>query len=233
MTESNKQTAAVIVAAGSSLRMGAEVSKQFLEVKGVPVLARTLQAFEKCAVINEIVIVTKAEEISSVRALAQDYGIKKLTDVIAGGDTRAASAKNGFARISADAAYVAVHDGARCLITPAEIEQVCRVAYRFEAASAAVAVTDTVKRASADGFVEETLDRRYVYLAATPQVFSTELYRAALATENLEATDDNQLIESLPHPIKLVECSKENIKITYPEDIPLAEFFLDRREGAR
>ena len=231
MTESKKCTAAIIVAAGSSHRMGESVSKQFLEVKGVPVLVRTLQSFEACPEISRIVVVTKESFIPAVLEMAEVYGIQKLTAVVAGGDTRAASARCGFEAIGNDVTHVAIHDGARCLITPKEIAAVCLSAYRHGAATAAIPVTDTVKLATKDGVIATTLDRRRIHLAATPQIFDTELYRKALATGNTEATDDNQLVEALPHPVKLVECSRENIKITFPEDIPLAEFYLSRREG--
>ena len=231
MGESNMRTAAVIVAAGSSLRMGAEVSKQFLEVKGIPVLARTLLAFDQCAAISEIVVVAKAEAVPSVEALCRTYGIRKLNAVVAGGSTRAASAKLGFEAISKSATHVAIHDGARCLITPEDIAKVCHAAWECGAATAAVSVTDTVKLATEDGYIAQTADRRLVYLAATPQIFSAELYRRALAAGNTEATDDNQLIEALPHPVKLIACGRDNMKITFPEDVPLAEFYLERREG--
>lgn len=228
-------TAAVIVAAGSSLRMGDGVKKQFLKVNGIPVLARTMQSFEECRLIGEIIVVAKEEDLLYVSDLAAEYHIRKLTAVVAGGDTRAASARCGFERISARAKYVAIHDGARCLVTPAEIEKVCRAAFRYKAASAATRVSDTVKLATRTAFVDSTLDRNHIYLAATPQIFSANLYRAALTNEAATAnlTDDNQLMELLPHRVKLVECSKENIKITYPEDVSLAEFYLDRREGLR
>lgn len=230
MNENKKRTAAVIVAAGSSLRMGSGIKKQFLKVNGIPVLTRTLQSFESCRLIDEIVVVAKEEDILCVNELAAEYQISKLSAVVAGGKTRAASARCGFEQISTCAGYVAVHDGARCLVTPEEIERVCLAAYEQKAATAAVPVTDTVKRVDANGFVSETLDRRNIFLAATPQIFSVELYRRALEAENTDFTDDNQLIELLPHPVKIVECSRDNIKITYPEDVSLAEFILNRRE---
>lgn len=225
------KTAAIIVAAGSSTRMGAEVSKQFLEVSGLPVLARTLLAFEKADVIDEIIVVARGCDLALVADLAQKHGITKLAAVVAGGDTRANSVKNGFLHVHHTAKFVAIHDGARCLVTPDMIDRVCRAAYRHKAATAAYPVIDTVKTATNRGFVAKTIDRRTVFLATTPQVFSANLYRAALETvKSAELlTDDNQLIERLPHPIKLVDCGKENIKITEPGDIPLAEFILEQR----
>lgn len=229
------KTAAIIVAAGNSVRMGGTVSKQFLELDGIPVLARTLLAFERSSLIDEIVVVARAGELSDVSALAEKWQISKLAAVVAGGRTRALSVKNGFLHVHHATKFVAIHDGARCLVTPEMIERVCRAAYRTRAATAAAAVTDTVKTVTNRMFVAKTVDRKNVYLATTPQVFSANLYRAALETVGgIELlTDDNQLIEKLPYPVKVVDCGKDNIKITEPRDIRLAEFILKEREGAQ
>ena len=226
------KTAAIVVAAGSSTRMGGTVSKQFLELGGVSVLARTLLAFENTDVINEIVVVARSTDLAAVATLCEKHGIGKLAAVVAGGNTRAESVKNGFLHVHHTAKFVAIHDGARCLVTPDMIDRVCRAAYRHKAATATYPVTDTVKIATNRGFVAKTVDRNTVFLATTPQVFSANLYRAALETvKGAELlTDDNQLIERLPHPIKLVDCGRENVKITEPGDIPLAEFILEQRE---
>lgn len=232
--KSKQRTTAIIVAAGNSTRMGGALSKQFLSICGTPVLVRTLLAFEGADTIKDIIVVTKPQMIAEVLLFAEEYGITKLTAVIPGGATRALSVKNGFATIDPATKYVAIHDGARCLVTPDMIDQVCRAAYRYRAASAVAPVNDTVKTAKG-GFVAGTIDRNSVFLATTPQVFSANLYRAALETvQNADQlTDDNQLIEQLPHPIKLVDCGKENIKITTPDDVDLAEFLLKKREGSK
>ncbi|MBQ3057081.1 MAG: 2-C-methyl-D-erythritol 4-phosphate cytidylyltransferase [Clostridia bacterium] len=227
------KTSAIIVAAGNSTRMSSTVSKQFLEVAGIPVLARTLLAFENTKEIDEIIVVARQSELALVGEIAARWHISKLAAVVAGGDTRAASVKNGFLHVHHAAKFVAIHDGARCLVTPQMIEKVCRVAYRHRAATAACSVSDTVKTATKRGFIAKTVDRSTVYLATTPQIFSTNLYRAALETvKGAELlTDDNQLIERLPYPVKLVDCGKDNIKITEPRDMRLAEFILKEREG--
>lgn len=229
------KTSAIIVAAGNSVRMGGTVSKQFLELDGIPVLARTLLAFERSPLIDEIVVVARAGELSDVSALAEKWQISKLAAVVAGGRTRALSVKNGFLHVHHATKFVAIHDGARCLVTPEMIERVCRAAYRTRAATAAASVTDTVKTVTNRMFVAKTVDRKSVYLATTPQVFSANLYRAALETvKGIELlTDDNQLIEKLPYPVKVVDCGKDNIKITEPRDVRLAEFILKEREGAQ
>ena len=225
-------TSAIIVAAGKSTRMGSKGSKNLLLVAGKPVLAHTLLSFQNTPDISEIVVVARAEDIGAVRELAAAHGITKLSAVTPGGASRAESVKLGFDRIDPKAKYVAIHDGARCLITPDEITKVTRAAYRHRAATAATPVVDTVKLATKSGFVESTADRDRVMLAQTPQVFHTDLYRAALATvKSIELlTDDNQLIERIGHPVKLVRLGKTNLKITHPEDVAWAEFIIRQRE---
>ena len=162
--------------------------------------------------------------------MASTHSITKLTKLVQGGETRAESVKNGFSAIDKKAKYVAIHDGARCLITPEMIRKVLRAAYRNKAASAATSVSDTVKLSDKRHMISQTLDRDLIYLAQTPQVFHADLYRAALAKCNPEGcTDDNQLMEQLGVAVKLVDCGKENIKITRPEDIRFAELLLAAR----
>ncbi len=228
------RTAAVIVSAGNSTRMGSTVSKQFLTLDGIPVLARTLQAFQECRYIDEIVVVAKAEDAPRVWALAKEYGIAKLSTVTKGGDTRAASVRRGFRKIHPKTKFVAIHDGARCLITPEQVGKVCRAAYRHRAATAATAVTDTVKTVNKRGYITATVDRSTVYLVQTPQVFHADLYRAALMhVQDDSLTDDNQLMEKIKHPVKVVDFGKDNIKITTPDDLPRAEFILAQREVSK
>ena len=127
--------------------------------------------------------------------------------------------------------FVAIHDGARCLITPEQIRKVCRAAYRHRAATAACPVTDTVKLANRRGFIDKTLDRDKIFLAQTPQVFHADLYRAALANVKDDSlTDDNQLMEKVRHPVRLVDTGKDNLKITTPDDVARATFILAQRE---
>ena len=228
------RTAAIVVSAGNSTRMGGTVSKQFLEVGGMPVLARTLLAMENCRYITEIVVVARREDIETVWQLAKHYGIGKLSAVTAGGDTRAASVCRGFRKIHPKTKFVAIHDGARCLITPEQVGKVCRAAYRHRAATAATAVTDTVKTVNKRGYITDTVDRRRVLLVQTPQVFHADLYRAALANvQDDSLTDDNQLMERIKHPIKPVSVGGDNIKITTPEDLPRAEWILSKREATQ
>lgn len=224
-------TSAIIVCAGNSTRMGGNTSKQLLKVNGKPVLAHTLLAFENAKCIDEIVLVARAEDMASIWTLVEQYGITKVREVTKGGDTRAASVRRGFRVIDAKSRFVAIHDGARCLITPEQIKRVCRAAYRLRAATAACPVTDTVKVANKHVCIEKTLDRDKIFLVQTPQVFHADLYRAALANVNDDSlTDDNQLMERIKHPVKLINTGKDNIKITTPDDIARAEFILAQRE---
>ena len=229
-TDMAPATSAVIVAAGSSTRMGKGVSKQLLKLSGVPVLARTLHAFSASGYIDEIIVVSRAEDMQEITLLLTKYGIKKPVRLVVGGATRAESVKRGVAAIRKKAKFVAIHDGARCLVTPQMIKKVLRAAYMHRAATAACTVTDTVKIATKRGFIERTENRDRVWLAQTPQVFDVNLYRAALAhVKDDELTDDNQLIENVGVPVKLVDTGTENIKITHPEDVERAEMILERR----
>lgn len=231
--EKHKRTSAVIVAAGDSTRM-LGTDKIFAEIKGMPVLARTVSVFESSSFIDEIVIVTKKEQIYNVISLCEKYHFEKVTAVVPGGATRQDSVWNGFYRIDDKSDFVVIHDGARCLVTERIIEDVCREAYIHNASTAANRSTDTVKISNRSSFVSETQNRDNVWLVQTPQAFNTSLYRAAayIAKESgTVATDDCSLVEKIDFKaIKLCECGKENIKITKKEDLVYAELILDARE---
>lgn len=226
-------TSAIIAAAGLSERFGGDVTKQMTEICGIPVLIHTLKAFEKSDCIHEIVIVAKLNEISSWERLCREHGINKVSKIVQGGFTRQESVLCGLDAVDPKSKFVAISDGARCLITTDMINSVCRSAYKYKAATAAHRSTDTVKIADKKGFIESTADRDTVWLAQTPQVFKTKLYRAAAYTalkKGFTATDDNSLVESIGHPIRLVECGAQNIKITTREDIAVAEGVLSDRD---
>ncbi len=230
------RTAAVILAAGMGSRMQSEdgTTKQLMLLHGKPVLAHTLHAFADCPYIDDIVVVTRREEADRVRTLIDDEKIGKMYAVVVGGDTRQESAKNGFDALAPDVGYVAVHDAARCMVTPDMIADVVSEAYETKAASAACRVTDTVKKAGGDGIVLETPDRNMLWFAQTPQVFYADLYRAAVYMadkEHFSATDDNMLVEHIGHRVKLVDCGKDNFKITEKADLIMAEVILRLRES--
>jgi len=224
-------TSAVIVAAGSSTRMEGG-SKQMMMLAGMPVIAHTLRAFESAPCIHEIIVVAKKSEISIYDELKSQYGFKKIVSVIEGGTTRQESVRLGLDAVNPKSAFIAISDGARCLVTSEMITRVCRNAYLHGAATAATHATDTVKLGDKNAFVESTTDRKHTWLATTPQVFKINLYRAAAYTaleEKFEGTDDNSLVEHIEYPVKLVDCGRENIKITTPADIYLAEAILKYR----
>ena len=228
-----QKTAAIVLAAGASSRMGGEVPKQLMEICDKPVMIHSLLAFEKSDFISDIILVTPEGCEREYRMLAKAYGIGKLSAVVAGGDTRTKSAANGFKKLGADVKYVAIHDAARCLVTPEIIDRVCLAAVKYNAATAATRSTDTIKVSGKNKFVDHTEDRNHVWLAQTPQVFLCDLYRAASYIAEgacLNPTDDNALIENVNHKVRLVECGKYNMKITTPEDLVVAEAILKARE---
>ena len=230
-----KPTAAVILASGNSTRMGEGVSKQMLLLDGIPVIARTIMAFDSCECISEIIVVAKEEEFYLYQEFQKLYKFKKLVRLVSGGSTRQISAKNGFYAVSRGIEYVAIHDGARCLITPNQIENVCREAYKHGCATAATRAVDSVKITNGKNkFINSSANRDRIWLAQTPQIFKRETYELALMAaeeSGIEVTDDNSLVENLGASIKLVECGRANLKITAQSDVPIALAIIKSREG--
>ena len=225
----------IIVAAGSGRRMGDELknTKQLTSLCGIPVVIRSILQFEKCSFVDEIVVAAKEEEIGLYPQLLEQYGIKKVTKVVKGGDTRQKSVLEGFKVLSEKSEYVAIHDGARCLVTPEMIANVFSQSYVYGSAAAAEKSTDTVKKADGCTFIAETIDREYLWHAQTPQIFKTDIYRAAtyIAQQNgYKVTDDCMLAENIGYKIKLVDCGRENIKLTTPADFYIAKAILEMRE---
>lgn len=231
-TAQKNYTAAIILAAGSSTRMGGNTNKQFELLNGIPVLAHTLMAYQTCVLIREIVVVARPSDFEAIYQLRKTYGITKMKHIVSGGKTRQESAVHGMQKLSDEVRYVAIADGARCLTTPLQIAEVCLRAYRYKAASAGHAINDTVKRTTSLGMTVETVDRNNLWQAQTPQVFHAALYTAALHNakkDGLTVTDDNMIVEHLGYRVRMVECGVQNIKITTREDIPLAEAILKSR----
>lgn len=222
---------AVIVAAGNSTRMGG-VNKQKLRIDGVPVLIRTLRTFSESPWIDEIVVATREQDIPDLFAAVKAYEIRKVTDIVKGGATRQESVFAAIHRASLQSEFFAIHDGARPLVTQKIIELTVQKAFAENAAATGVRVKDTIKVVARDGRILETPDRTALWAVHTPQVFSRRLYlQAAAAVPNSTAfTDDCKLMESAGIPVFMVEGSYENIKITTPEDIALAEGILAGRK---
>ena len=223
--------AAVVVAGGSARRFGSD--KLMEDLAGLPVLIRSLLAFERCEAINAIVLAARADRVDEVRVLCAQYGVTKLTAVVPGGDTRAKSCLAGVMAAPPEAELIAIHDGARPLVTEEVILDALWTAYRHTAALPAIPVRDTVKEAE-DGIVTATPDRSHLWAAQTPQCFQADLIRAALqdaAANAPEVTDDCLAVERIGGRIHLSVGSEENIKITTPLDLKLARALLAERSG--
>lgn len=222
---------AVIVAAGSGKRFGAEKPKQFVEILGKPLIFHTLERFENCSSIDEIILVLPDAEIADFQKKAN---LTKLKKTVAGGKTRAESVFNGLKAISPGAEIVAVHDGARPLVTSEEITATVEKARATGAACLVSSISDTIKEVS-NGKISGTIDRAKLRRALTPQCFRVEILQKAFAGTDLSeaATDECFLVEKAGFEIATVEGSAKNIKITTPEDLILAEIFLEKMSDAR
>ncbi len=227
--------AALVAAAGSARRMGG-INKLLEPLDGVPVLVRTLTALEQAELVDEIVVATREEDLMEISRLCRDYGIHKCTKVVRGGEDRVRSVLLAALEASPEAELLAVQDGARPLVTPEVIDRVVKAAARCGAAAPAVAVKDTVKVVREGGAVEQTPDRSALRAVQTPQVFEASLLKAALqdaVEKDLPITDDCSAVERLGKTVYLVEGDEENMKITTPVDLILAEAILQSREGHR
>lgn len=224
-------TSAIVLAAGSSTRMNGE-SKQFIELDGIPVVARSVMALDQSDCIDEIIIVAKKDEIAMYETFKKAYNLRNPLKVVEGGETRQESARIGSDAVSERCKYIAIHDAARCLVTDELIYKACHGAYLHGGAILAIKAVDTVKIGDKNAFIESTPERKRAWQAQTPQVFKLNAFRAATYVardEKIEGTDDASLLEHLRIPVKLVEGSRENIKITEPVDIYFAEAVLKAR----
>lgn len=220
---------AVIVAAGSSTRMGQD--KMLLELAGLPVLVRTIRAFETCPCIDEIVVVTRGDRLEEIAALRERYGLYKMSKVLAGGATRVESSLIGVLGADARATLIAIHDGARPLVSREIIETTYAAALKAQAAAPVIPVKDTIKIIDG-GFVCETPPRANVAAVQTPQIFQADLIKAALTNameKQLPITDDCSAVEAAGLRVAVTEGSEDNLKITTPLDVQLAESILRRR----
>ena len=221
---------AIVVAAGKGTRLGGARPKQFLELRGVPVIIHTLRQFERCQEINEVITVLPAEDTAGFESLTKQFELKKAGRAVPGGATRAQSVRNGLNAI-ADADIVAVHDGVRPFVTPEEIDQVVAAAREKGAAILTSPVADTIKRVQ-DGRIIETVARAELRRALTPQCFRFAILKRAyetldeLESTGLEVTDDSFLVERIGIAPTAVNGSARNIKITNAEDLKQAEALL-------
>jgi 2-C-methyl-D-erythritol 4-phosphate cytidylyltransferase len=221
---------AIIVAAGSSQRMG--MDKLFALVGGKPVIAHTLDAFEHTDCVDEIIFVGRAERLPELQELVRRAESRKVHHVLAGGQHRQDSVRAGLNLLAPGARYVAVHDAARPFITAEQIGRVFELAREHGAAALAEPITDTLKRADENRFVSGGVDRERLYAMQTPQIFSRDLLvdaYNAVAANKLSITDDVSAIEHLGAKVLLVPNDQFNLKITFPRDLLLAESFLNQR----
>ena len=219
-----KKTGAIIVAAGKGERMGG-VDKIFAPLAGKPLLAWTIDVFEKCPAIDQIVIVLGKHNIETGRKLAAEYGWKKVTDICIGGEKRTESVSNGL-KLLKDCGWVVIHDGARPLVKESLIKIGLSEAKETGAAVAAVPVTDTIKMSSDDNFIIGTPPREKLWSVQTPQVFRFDIIEDAHLNADKNATDDASLVEKLGYTVKLYFGSYNNIKVTTPIDLSLAEILV-------
>lgn len=213
--------------------MGGTISKQLLPLCGKPAVAYTLEAFEQASSIQELVVVCRAQDQKAMEDICRQYNITKKRALVEGGDTRQKSVLQGVRAASPSATHFAIHDGARALILPAEIDRVVEDGIQYQASALAVPVKDTIKTADCNGFVTSTPDRSTLWSVQTPQVFEKNLYLEAVrqaADKGADYTDDCQLAEHAGAKVHLCMGSYENSKLTTVDDIIVAEQIIRNRE---
>lgn len=223
-----KKVTAILVAAGSSTRMGG-VDKCFITLGDEPVLAHTIMKFQNNALIDALVVVTRAENINTVEELSYRLKANKVTAVVCGGTSRQQSVLKGVAAVPRDTAYLCIHDGGRPLVSDQLITRALSACAQYGAVTAAVPVKDTIKIVQS-GVVTDTPPREMLYSIQTPQVFDKELYLCASAQAQREYTDDCQLIEAIGERVYIVQGEYTNIKLTTPEDIGVATALINRED---
>ncbi|MDR5709312.1 MAG: 2-C-methyl-D-erythritol 4-phosphate cytidylyltransferase [Armatimonadota bacterium] len=224
---------AIIAAAGQGNRLGTEEPKALVMLAGLPLAVRAALPFQRCPLVEEVVVVAPEGNLEAMRTWVQRCGLSKVHTVVAGGVQRQDSVNRGLEALR-DAEVVLVHDGARPLLEEELIERVARAAAEYGAAIPALPVHDTLKRVRG-GIVEQTVDRTGIWAVQTPQGFQAQLLRAAHArarAEGFYGTDDAVLVERLGHPVRVVPGSVRNLKITTREDLWVAEALLRWREGS-
>lgn len=224
--DEQQRVGAVIAAAGSSQRMNG-VDKVWAELGGKPVLARVIDAFQKCNAIDQIVVVLNQENLKQGKQLLAEPGWSKVTDVCPGGERRQDSVAAGLSRLS-NCGWVVIHDGARPLVTIDLIEHGLEAAIETGAAVAAVPVTDTIKVAGDDLIVQGTPLRHNLWAVQTPQVFRFDIIAEAYQQAQSEVTDDAGLVEQSGYKVKLYLGSYDNIKVTTPDDLAIAQILWEK-----
>lgn len=230
------KTVALIVAAGKGERMRGRVKKQFIPLKGMPLLYYTLKAFEEFEGIENMYLVLDEGDFEyCAREIIQKYGIKKVSQFVPGGERRQDSVWNGLKAMEGRCHMVIVHDGVRPFVSPEILKRLTAAMIDAQAVVTAIPALDTIKRVDGTGIVVDTLQRNTLFHVQTPQGFRFDLiqeaYERALR-EGIQGTDDAYFVERMGMPVKVVEGSSFNIKITMPEDIALAHYILQEGKVA-
>ncbi|MDP9187558.1 MAG: 2-C-methyl-D-erythritol 4-phosphate cytidylyltransferase [Verrucomicrobiota bacterium] len=221
---------AIIVAAGSSERMGFD--KLFAPIAGTPMIAYTIDAFERTPCVDEIILVGRTDSLPEFQKLLPAK--TKVSNIVPGGAERHDSVRAGLEKVNRSSEFVAVHDAARPMITPEKIERVFEACREHGAATLAEPITDTLKRVDVDLIVTSSVDRHQLYAMQTPQIFKRDLLESAYckaAEKEIAVTDEVSAVELVRHKVMLVPNQDFNFKITYPRDFLLAEFVLRQRAG--
>lgn len=239
--EKRERSAAIVLAAGSGRRMGGNIKKQYMQIEGREVIYYSLRAFENSLVDEIVLVVSPGDTDYCQKEIVEKYGFKKVSHIVEGGRERYHSVAIGLNRVS-DCDYIFIHDGARPLVTGEIIERAFSCVRKYRACVVGMPVKDTIKIADEEGNIASTPNRNLTWLVQTPQAFAFSLIKKAydslieqeekLKNAGLVITDDAMVVETITgHKVRLTEGSYENIKITTPEDIVMAENFLKHRKS--
>jgi 2-C-methyl-D-erythritol 4-phosphate cytidylyltransferase len=234
-SHSSLKTVAIIPAAGTGIRMENDRPKQFLDLEGRPLLAVTLEKFQGCSAIDSIILVAPQSDVKYCQGeIVERHHLTKVEKVVAGGERRQDSVRLGIEATGGHYGLVLIHDGVRPLITHDLIERVVKAAQEHRAVITGLPAKETVKEIDENALVMKTYDRQKIWLVQTPQVFQYEdilmAHRRAVEEGWEEVTDDALLVEKVGIPVKVVEGSEDNIKVTTPQDLELVKFLLGRQK---
>ncbi len=229
------KVSAIVPVAGTGIRMGTSVPKQFLLLKELPLPVHVLKVFESVAEVEEVIlVVSPGQEDRCRKDWIDAFGLRKVNRIVPGGSERQESVYAGLQEVSEDTEIVLVHDGVRPFLSHEMVRDVIRGAEEYGAAVVSYPVSDTLKKATPDGFISETVDRTLIWMAQTPQAFSRKILLSAhqrALEEGISGTDDSALVEGLGCRVRIIQGAWENIKITRPEDLLNAQSILLGRDA--
>jgi 2-C-methyl-D-erythritol 4-phosphate cytidylyltransferase len=226
----------IIAAAGSGKRLGYKTAKPYIKLANKALLAYCLDVFDKTAAIDQIIIAADKNQLHKAELLIKKNNYKKVAKVIRGGKTRSQSVFNGLRALNKDTDYVLIHDGARPFISKGLINRIVKAVIKHKAVICAIPCVQTIKSADKNLEVMSTLDRNILWQVQTPQAFSSKLILSAYekqSLKNFDFFDDAQLIEKIPHKVKIVEGLNTNIKITTADDLKIAKAIIKQRIEVR